>query len=683
MDPLVELDPRGVPTTLSYNVPDATVYPGKHYVAFDFPNVIFHTIYSDTNYFSFPLIAAPARDAATGAVDPARSGDYMRSVLEVAQAMQAGFRSNGPPDVLKDPTTSTAKAILKVRGPYDRWFPDLGPEAIHLRYAFPKDDPIYAVAAAVSGSLPPWKPFQLPQGNGAAPADYAGVYSVRDHPGGSIAGLSPSVTSLTPYRVVDEAINRRRLVLYRSADDVLTAEFVPVSYDIYQQFYLVEEYRLSSFYGNYGAGRTIKTLSLLPGEHNKIVVKSFRSTSQSVKETSSVLDSFSKQTAEDFQDAIESETTNKDASTRHDEGFINVEVAGNWGTGNAKVSGGFKGSSNSAREQTAKNVSKALQKHALQASAKRDVKVEHSTDSLSESGEESGSERDIRNVNVGNTLNFVFRQMNQEHVSLLCLTDIKVAFSNSTYGSFRQVPLSQIDELLRDYIPNADGPIDPAHPEDYSPAFPAGFTPSAKTPLPPGWMTRIDYVRRTILTECQNVLDYRGALVPVVESVSPGATATTAVIAKACAAERAALAARASGRPVPSKPTLLAESVASRIPPTRGQPRPFAAPYVRFKRTLTTTYTGGANAFTAPGVVLAATHNIMRTDGVIVDAILGQGDGLDPYSHGVQDEAIRAKAIAADALAAQLALEEARQKVVAKRDQTAATLVTQMFPAPR
>jgi hypothetical protein len=191
----------------------------------------------------------------------------------------------------------------------------------------------------------------------------------------------------------------------------------------------VEECRLSSFPGNYGAGKTIKTLSLLPGEKTKVVIKTYTRTTTTAKAASSIFDSFNKSSADDFQKGIESEQTDKEAAARTDAWSVEAEVSGRWGTGKAKVSGGYKGSANSSREQLAKNVTKATQKHAATASSKRDVKVEQSKESKTESGDEEGLEREIHNVNVGHTLNFVFRQMNQEYVSLLHLTDVKIAFT--------------------------------------------------------------------------------------------------------------------------------------------------------------------------------------------------------------------------------------------------------------
>ncbi len=57
---------------------------------------------------------------------------------------------------------------------------------------------------------------------------------------------------------------------------------------------LVESYRLTSFLGDYGAGRTIKTFSLLPGEKTKISIKTYKKTEQEFKQSSSILDSFTR-----------------------------------------------------------------------------------------------------------------------------------------------------------------------------------------------------------------------------------------------------------------------------------------------------------------------------------------------------------------------------------------------------
>jgi hypothetical protein len=69
------------------------------------------------------------------------------------------------------------------------------------------------------------------------------------------------------------------------------------------------------------------------------------------------------------------------------------------------------------------------------------------------------------------------------------------------------------------------------------------------------------------------------------------------------------------------------------------------AAYLRVVRNLHTVFKDPYSPFQVqvPGIVLAYDHIVQRTDGVFVEAILGQGDALDPYSHGLQDAAIAAK----------------------------------------
>jgi len=38
-----------------------------------------------------------------------------------------------------------------------------------------------------------------------------------------------------------------------------------------------------------------------------------------------------------------------------------------------------------------------------------------------------------------------------------------------------------------------------------------------------------------------------------------------------------------------------------------------------------------------PGVILAYDSNVLKTDGVVVDALLGKGEALDEYGRSVED----------------------------------------------
>ncbi len=212
--------------------------------------------------------------------------------------------------------------------------------------------------------------------------------------------------------------------------------------------YLVESYRLSNFLGNYGAGKTVKTFSLLPGEKTRISITTYRNSTETSTTTNSIFDSYTTETADEFESAIQSENSSTEGKDKTVEWHVEAEASGNWGVGSASVSGGASGSTNTTREDFAKNVSTASEKHAQTASAQRDISVNTTTSATTETGEQTAIEREIANINVGRTLNFVFRQLNQEFISILHLVDVRIGFFNGYLDKKMEVPLHEIDRFL-------------------------------------------------------------------------------------------------------------------------------------------------------------------------------------------------------------------------------------------
>src|SRR5215212_3919393 len=121
--------------------------------------------------------------------------------------------------------------------------------------------------------------------------------------------------------------------------------------------FLIETYRLSSFLGQYGAGRTIKTFSLLPGEKTKITVKTYLKTEQEAKQSSSILDSVTDESTKDFENTLSNEQSNKQEHQKASSYEISATAKASWGCASAEVSGGVKGSTNASQEEFAKNMS--------------------------------------------------------------------------------------------------------------------------------------------------------------------------------------------------------------------------------------------------------------------------------------------------------------------------------------
>ncbi len=394
--------------------------------------------------------------------------------------------------------------------------------------------------------------------------------------------ISASLANINVSDVSQKIKSGRKLNIYRNMFGELDSNYIPAKPALRPRLVLVETYKLSSFLGSYGAGRTLKTFSLLPGEKTKISIKTYHKTEASSKEASSILDSFSKESAEDFERSVSSENSSKQNNSENFEYHAEAEASASWGWGSAKISGGVKGGSNSSREEFAKNIQNSTSKHANKASAKRDVQINTSSEVKEQSGEETEIVREIENINVSRTLNFVFRQMNQEVITLLHLTDIRIAFFNGESVSKKEVTLPELDQLIDEFIIN-DAEIRKE-------------------------------VKNAILNQVLEIKDYKDNQ-PIGYDGDGNLT----------------------NRPFVQKKYYL---------DINDNP---VNEYYQFSKDQYSRYSDQTDReILVDGIILSVKKNVLRTDGVIVDAILGQGDALDSYSHGLQDETIRDKKLLND-----------------------------------
>jgi hypothetical protein len=384
--------------------------------------------------------------------------------------------------------------------------------------------------------------------------------------------LTPQMKAIAPDSVALALQAGKRFNIYKTLFGSLSYCYIDEPTKAEPAIYLVESYRLSSFLGDYGAGRILETFSLLPGEKSTISIKTFRKTQTQSKEASSILDSFTEESAQEFERSVAEEQSDKQEYQKSFEYHAEAEASASWGWGSAKVSGGVKGSTNSAREEFTKNVSSATAKHSSRASAKRDVNINTSYEVTEETGEETSITREIENINLSRTLNFVFRQMNQEFFTLLHLVDVRVAFFNGFAESRREVSLPELDSLLDEYIVEE----------------------------------KQGRVRDAITDALGSIVDFSGSI-------------QTDFLRK---------------RKIGKEQEVTAVN-----------------------REKTSTFTAGDREITVPGIIVDAKTAVMRTEGVVVEALLGQADALDEYAQQLQElEVDRREA------------EVARQKALAERD---------------
>lgn len=343
-------------------------------------------------------------------------------------------------------------------------------------------------------------------------------------------------------------------------------------------FAVVEQYTTCSYLGDYGAGRTIKTFSLLPGEKTTINVRTYKDISSTKSTSENVLDSFSESSTNELEKLIEEET-NKSSNTTVGSSSTNSQtrsgnVGGNVGVAlfgivNIGASGGYEsGSSTSSTNSTSatrasnvRTVNSALDKHISNSNSNRQIDINTTTSQTSTEGEETTTVRELQNINKSRTLNFVFRQLLQQYVTITYLSNIKIAFCNGYEESLRVVDVEELDKLLEDTI-------QPEH---------------------------IEEVRNTILKPYCTVFNYQDQPVQFIEK-------TTYNFGECLGLDEEEI-------------------------------------FWRIRKDLEDTYQhpGGGLEIKVNGPILKVKTHTLKTSSYVTDAFLGQGEALDCYNMKLQD----------------------------------------------
>lgn len=340
---------------------------------------------------------------------------------------------------------------------------------------------------------------------------------------------------------------------------------------------IVLHYKIASYYGNYGAGETIRTFSLLPGEKTTITVRHYESREETRKKAESALDSFSTSSAEDLQKSIDNEVQfssglNK-TDTYSETGSWNVggNAGINLGFWSASVNGGASGSSTSTKSaatavqlQTSA-LNKAVSHHVAKADANRNIQVNSETNEHVTSGFEETVVRQLENLNKSRTLNFVFRQLNQEFITITYIDNITLLSNDGFPENRRTASLWQIDEFLSEVCET----------------------------------TVKDLMKSKILSEIRSLRDYNG--------------------------ERHTLG--------DDKFLVCADSIPYKNCSNENETNNSYA-YLNPK------FSMSAEGKTVKGLIVDVQKRVMRTPSLIVDSILGQGEALDCYNIALQQAAV-------------------------------------------
>ncbi|MES2704149.1 MAG: hypothetical protein V4649_16025 [Bacteroidota bacterium] len=280
----------------------------------------------------------------------------------------------------------------------------------------------------------------------------------------------------------------RPLVTKRIAGTGTVTKYVSQPPQAAPRITIIEEYTTASYLGDYGAGRVVKTFTLLPGEETTISVRTYKDKVTTYEKSQNVIDSFSEASATELDTLMQHEQgdivstsdtsggSSSSFSTSTDSknstksfgisGSLNLgfaSIGGGYGQSQTQVqnsSNGFNSSTNynhsAARQSNINALSSAMEKHVQQSNANRLIDVNTSTSDMARSGEEEATVRVLKNVNLNRVLNFTFRQLLQEYTTITYLSNLKFAYSNGYAESYTVVDLNNLVNMLADIIEPAN-----------------------------------------------------------------------------------------------------------------------------------------------------------------------------------------------------------------------------------
>ena len=365
-------------------------------------------------------------------------------------------------------------------------------------------------------------------------------------------------------------------VPYRRFSGLLDIRYVPKPVTPKPELTMVLHFKVCSYLGDYGAGQTIKTFSLLPGEKMEIGIKHYLRNETTKKQSQHILDSFSESSAEELQNTVEDEITHTSGSTDTESKEKNWNVGGSLGINVGVVSFGAQGGGGgsntssfaSSVQDQIKMLDSAITKHVAKADTLRqiDVNTESNTTSISE--DEETTKRYLENYNKSRVINFVFRQLLQEFFTITYLDNVTFSYTNGYPEHSKSCSIADLERMLSEILISDDA---------------------------------VQIEANKIYTYLCNIVDYQGTKTQFIEKIT-----------------------ESNGNCInPELPTLDTSYVRKRkILDEDGK-----------EKELEQTYNGK----TVKGIIMSTVHRITRTSSLIADAVLGQGEALDCYNQKLQD----------------------------------------------
>lgn len=368
-------------------------------------------------------------------------------------------------------------------------------------------------------------------------------------------------------------------VPFRRFSGVLDVRYIAKPIAPKPELSIVLHFKICSYLGDYGAGQTIKTFSLLPDERTEISIKHYLRNESIKKQTQHILDSFSTDAADELQHTVDDERTqttgssDTSSSTKNFNGGISASLdLGIFKIGGNAGAGATNGSSfTSSLQDQIKHLDSSITKHVAKADTLRQIDINTESTDITISEYEETIKRSLYNPNKSRVLNFVYRQLLQEFFTITYLDNVTFSYTNGYQEHNKNCNLADLETMLSEVLVDS---------------------------------VAVQNEANKIYTYLCNIIDYTGTKQSFIELVNED-----------------------NGNCInPSMPHITNSYVRKRhtVDPVTGD-----------LTELQNTYKGK----TVNGIILSVKHRITRTSSLITDAVLGQGEALDCYNQKLQDAA--------------------------------------------
>jgi len=255
------------------------------------------------------------------------------------------------------------------------------------------------------------------------------------------------------------------------------------------QLFLVESYRMTTYYGDLTPGKLTDGPDIGPGSEDTFTVRIKRTTETDITKTSTVLESQDQRVVNDLNETIKessSDTASEEKYDYHLESSFEGELSVGLGSTDANASLSVNGGTNDVRKEFSKAAEKGVTKQVQNTSENRKQTVDTVGSSYKEVNEfESVWTRRIANP-TSRTISLAYAQLAQEYITLVILRGVKLAFGNGQTSEI--VELSHMDKLFDKYL----------------------LTPSDR-----------EKAKTWVFKELQEVLDHQGSPRCILKEISP------------------------------------------------------------------------------------------------------------------------------------------------------------------